>query len=104
MTTNNGKGSPSGPIKIRKATVTIDHGVVGANSVDLAPTGAVANLRTTDIVIADPPAGGLPANLSIGSPYCSAAGVLVIPMINPTGGGIASGSNTYQLTILRFDT
>jgi hypothetical protein len=104
MTTTAARGSPSGPAKIIKTTVTIDHGNVAANSVDLAPTGAVANLRTTDIVIIDPPTGGLTANLAVGSPYCSAAGVLTVPIINPTAGIIASASRTYQLTILRFDS
>jgi len=104
MTTTAARGSPSGPVKIRKTTVTIDHGNVAANSVDLAPTGAVANLRVTDVCIIDPPTGGLTANLTTGKPYCSAAGVLTVPIINPTAGIIAAASRIFQLTILRFDS
>jgi len=103
MTTNPTRGSPSGPAKIRKTTVTIDHGNVAAHGVDLAPTAAVAGLRTTDVCILSPPAGGLTANLALGAAYCSAAGVLTVPIINPTGGIIASAARTYQVTILRFD-
>jgi len=102
MTTNCGRGSPSGPRKIRKTTALIDHGACGAAAVTLG-TALVAGLKVTDVVQAVPPTGGLPAGLAVCSAYCSVAGTLTIALVNPTAAPVNSGAITYLVVIFPYD-
>jgi len=103
MTTNTGRGSPSGPRKIIKTTATIDHGACGAAAVTTG-TAAIAGLRTTDVVQVVPPTAGLPAGLAVTGSYCSVAGTLTVALINPTVAPVNSGANVFPVVIFRYDS
>ena len=104
MTTNPGRTSPSGPKKITRTSATATPGACGANAVTLVTVAAITGLRTTDEVLVSPPTAGLTANLALGKSYCSVAGSVVIPIINPTAAPINQGATTFPVTIIRFDT
>lgn len=94
------RGSPSGPVATEKTTVSIEHGDATAAAVTVA-TGTISGLRTTDEVVVNPPST-LPATLAVGAPYVSAANTISVPLVNPTAGAITAGTNTWDVTILRF--
>jgi hypothetical protein len=103
MTTNTGRGSPSGPRKIRKTTALIDHGACGAAAVTLG-TALIAGLKVTDVVHAVPPTAGMAAGLALSGAYCSVAGTVTIAVTNPTGAPVASGALVYPVVIFPYDS
>lgn len=73
-------------------------GTVNANSAKLVSV-TVAGAKPEQLFTANVGAA-LEAGLALGQPYCVAAGTVVIPFINPTGGGIAQADVTVKIAAL----
>jgi len=97
------RGAPSGPVDSIKSTLSIA-AVASVNTasttlITTALTGAV----TTDVVSVHPNAA-LTAGLAVGSAYVSAAGVVTIPVVNPTAAQVALGNLTLNALLHKFST
>lgn len=79
--------------------VTKDLGTVNAASVKLV-SFSVAGV-TPDGVYTVVPSQALPTGIALGAPYCVTAGTLVVPVVNPTAGGV-TGIETDKFRIVRL--
>lgn len=84
--------------KVQTTEVTIDPGLVGANTTD-EQTFTVVGLRQQDIVTVTKPTHT--TGLGIVGARCSANDTLAITFINCTGVGINPGSETYLVSAIR---
>ena len=96
------RSSPSGPVVAQKITAAVNLGTVAAN---VAPyfTLAVAGITTLDcalITVKDT----LLANLAIGSAMIATADEIQFAVANPTAGGIAQNTTTFDITVVKFST
>lgn len=95
------RGSPSGPLELEKVSVDIDFGTVNSATVKRV-TAALAGLRTTDLVLVEPNANFVGVDIGLAGARVSAAGVIEIALVNPTGGNITAGAQTMRVEIQRF--
>lgn len=95
------RGSPSGPLDLQKTTVDIDFGTLSPATVKRV-TAALVGLRTTDLVVVEPNANFVGVDIGLVGARVSAAGVIEVSLINPTGGSITAGSQTLRVEIQRF--
>lgn len=84
---------------INSATATLDFPSISAGA-DAELTISVARAEVNDPVVVGPP-GGLEANLSV-TGFVSAAGVVTVRLVNPTGAPINPVSATYRVSVLRY--
>lgn len=74
---------------------TVSPGTVSAVTVKLV-TATVPQLLPEHLVIAQPSAA-LAAGVAVGQAYCATAGIITIPFINPTAGGVAVADTLFKI-------
>lgn len=85
--------------RVRSYEVAFDPGSVGANTT-AEHTVTVNGLTVADVVIVNKPT--LTAGVAVAGARVSAADTLAVTFVNPTGGSLDPGSETYRVVAIRL--